>query len=117
MYLCRYVTFRIARLHIEKYFQVCLIFQNWMADKEEVQLVDMVLRIRNKLAEATDQNLPLPDVISDQLSNHVETILQKLPQDLQLVLKRDTYRNNDNGEDISTLKISENINSEMAKSS
>ena len=76
----------------------------------------MVLRIRNKLAEASDQNLPLPDVISDQLSNHVETILQKLPQDLQLVLKRDTY-NSGNGEGISTLKISENITDEMAKSS
>ena len=59
-----------------------------------------------------DQNLPLPDVISDQLRNHVETILQKLPQDLQLVLKRDTYSSG-NGENISTLTTNEqDINDE-----
>ena len=52
-----------------------------------MQLVDMVLRIRNKLAEASDQKLPVPDCISDQLSGHVETILKTLPQDLQLVLQ------------------------------
>ena len=38
-----------------------------MEGKEEVQLVDMVLRIRNKLAEASDQNLPVPDIINEQL--------------------------------------------------
>lgn len=54
-----------------------------------------------------DQNLPLPDVVSDQLRNHVETILQKLPQDLQLVLKRDTYSSSGNGENISTLTTNE----------
>lgn len=60
-----------------------------MKDKEEVQLVDMVLRIRNKMAEASDQKLPVPDIISEQLSGHVETILKTLPHDLQLVLKND----------------------------
>ena len=58
-----------------------------MEGKEEVQLVDMVLRIRNKLAEACDQNLPVPDIINEQLLGHVEKILKTLPQDLQLVLK------------------------------
>ena len=62
-------------------------FQNWMEGKEEVQLVDMVLRIRNKLAEASDQNLPVPDIINEQLLGHVEKILKTLPQDLQLVLQ------------------------------
>ena len=58
-----------------------------MEGKEEVQLVDMVLRIRNKLAEASDQNLPVPDIVNEQLLGHVEKILKTLPQDLQLVLK------------------------------
>ena len=58
-----------------------------MEGKEEVQLVDMVLRIRNKLAEASDQNLPVPDIINEQLLGHVEKILKTLPQDLQLVLQ------------------------------
>merc|ERR1711874_312994 len=59
----------------------------WMEGKEEVQLVDMVLRIRNKLAEASDQNLPVPDIVNEQLLGHVEKILKTLPQDLQLVLQ------------------------------
>ena len=58
-----------------------------MEGKEEVQLVDMVLRIRNKLAEASDQNLPVPDIINEQLLGHVGKILKTLPQDLQLVLQ------------------------------
>ena len=58
-----------------------------MEGKEEVQLVDMVLRIRNKLVEASDQNLPVPDIVNEQLLGHVEKILKTLPQDLQLVLK------------------------------
>ncbi len=63
--------------------------QNWMRDKEEVQLVDMVLRIRNKLAEASDQKLPISEVIVEQLNKHIDTILKALPQDLQLVLDTD----------------------------
>ena len=42
-----------GRIHYLQHFDFTIFFlQNWMADKEEVQLVDMVLRIRNKLAEA-----------------------------------------------------------------
>ena len=43
-----------GRMHYLQHFNFTNFFflQNWMADKEEVQLVDMVLRIRNKLAEA-----------------------------------------------------------------
>ena len=48
-----------------------------------------VLRIRNKLREANDQSLPLPDVICEQLEKHVATIVQALPIDLQTVLHND----------------------------
>ena len=51
-----------------------------MADKEEVQLVDMVLRIRNKLTEAADLNLPLPELAIDQLNSHLEKLINRLPQ-------------------------------------
>jgi hypothetical protein len=47
---------------------------------------NQVLRIRNKLREATDQSLPLPDVVCEQLEKHVNTIVQALPGDLQTVL-------------------------------
>ena len=46
-----------------------------------------VLRIRNKLREASDQSLPLPDVVCEQLEKHVATIVHALPVDLQAVLQ------------------------------
>ena len=62
----------------------------WMTDKEEVQLVDMVLRIRAKLTEATSQNLPLPDIVRERLEKHVDTIVKTLPSDLHAVLQKGT---------------------------
>lgn len=39
-----------------------------------------VLRIRNKLKGASDQSLPLPDVVCERLEKHVATILQVLDE-------------------------------------
>ena len=69
--------------------------ETWMAGKEEVQLVDMVLRIRAKLTEATAQHLPLPDIVKERLEKHVATIVKTLPSDLQVVLQRGTILNLD----------------------
>lgn len=62
-----------------------------MQDKEEVQLVDMVLRIRNKLSETEN----LPEIIAERLDRHVNTIVQTLPQDLQAVLLRGNVSNDE----------------------
>merc|ERR1719382_1223357 len=81
----REVAQKLQLLHLESLAESRI--EIWMEGKEEVQLVDMVLRIRNKLAEASDQNLPVPDIIKENLMSHVEKILKPLPQDLQLVLQ------------------------------
>ena len=69
--------------------------ETWMAGKEEVQLVDMVLRIRAKLSEAISQNMPVPDIVKERLEKHVATIVRTLPSDLQDVLQRGTILNID----------------------
>ena len=69
--------------------------ETWMADKEEVQLVDMVLRIRAKLSDAVSQNMPIPDIVKERLEKHVATIVKTLPSDLQDVLHRGTILNID----------------------
>lgn len=69
-----------------------------MADKEEVQRVDQILRIRNKLDEIPD----VPDIIQEKLLEHIETIVKTLPPDLQLVLKKDL---NNQNESVSTIPI------------
>ena len=64
-----------------------------MEGKCEVELVDMVLRIRSKLDDAR-LDLPLPDIIRERLERHVDTILKTLPDDLRGVLskKRSLHR-------------------------
>ena len=73
-----------------------------MADKEEVQLVDMVLRIRAKLSDAVSQNMPIPDIVKERLEKHVATIVTTLPSDLQDVLQRGTILNKDKSYNAST---------------
>ena len=58
-----------------------------MEGKCEVELVDMVLRIRSKLDDAR-LDLPLPDIIRERLEQHVDTILRTLPDDLRGVLAK-----------------------------
>ena len=72
------MTQKLQVLHLESLAESRI--ENWMADKEEVQLVDMVLRIRNKLTEAADLNLPLPELAIEQLNSHLEKLINRLPQ-------------------------------------
>ena len=80
----REVSQKLQLLHLESLAESRI--ESWMTDKEEVQLVDMVLRIRNKLADAEKHQLPLSDLMCERLQKHVETILKTLPEDLQGVL-------------------------------
>jgi len=60
----------------------------WMEGKAEVELVDMVLRIRNKLSEAKKDHLPLADIVIERLEGHVRAIVDTLPSDLQNVIDK-----------------------------
>lgn len=78
------VSAKLSLLHLESLAEAKIGL--WMAGKAEVELVDMVLRIRGKLAEAKREELPLPDIVVERLEGHVKTIVQTLPQDLQGVI-------------------------------
>ena len=54
-----------------------------------------IFRIRNKLADAERQRLPLSDITGERLRKHVEIILNNLPSDLQAVLQNGTVLTND----------------------
>ncbi len=82
----REVSSKLRLLHLESLAEAKI--ELWMRDKEEVQLVDMVLRIRNKLEEEGGRE-DIPDVVVDSLESHVDTIVKTLPQDLQVVLNKD----------------------------
>jgi len=80
----REVSAKLSLLHLESLAEAKI--GQWMAGKAEVELVDMVLRIRGKLAEARREELPLPDLVVERLQAHIREIVATLPTDLQGVL-------------------------------
>ncbi len=75
---------KLRLLHLESLAEAKI--EYWMRDKEEVQLVDMVLRIRGKLDGESREEVP--DVVAERLQAHVDTILSTLPEDLRAVLDK-----------------------------
>jgi len=80
----REMSAKLTLLHLESLSEAKIVI--WMEGKAEVELVDMVLRIRNKLSEAKKDNLALADIIVERLEGHVTTIVKTLPSDLQTVI-------------------------------
>ncbi|KAJ8006471.1 hypothetical protein DPEC_G00107600 [Dallia pectoralis] len=60
----------------------------WTKDKSEVEIVDLVLKLREKLMKADRQQLPVKEGVLDKLEGYIQTIVLSLPEDLQAVLHR-----------------------------
>ncbi|NXE01766.1 DEN6B protein, partial [Chaetorhynchus papuensis] len=58
----------------------------WMKDKSEVEIVDLVLKLREKLVRARCQHLPVKEETLQRVSLYIDTIIGSLPEDLQAVL-------------------------------
>ncbi|XP_001947112.2 protein DENND6B [Acyrthosiphon pisum] len=59
---------------------------NWLEGKQEVEIVDMILKIRQKLDECESKGYPLNKRIKDQLKVKMDDIICSLPDDLKNVL-------------------------------
>lgn len=60
--------------------------KNWLEGKQEVEIVDMILKIRQKLDECEHKGYPLNKRIKDQLKVKMDDIISSLPDDLKNVL-------------------------------
>ena len=60
---------------------------NWIQDKQEVEIVDLVLSIREKLSSAASNDIPVTPDMVNKLQCHMTSIISTLPEDLQTVLK------------------------------
>ncbi|KAL5014632.1 hypothetical protein ScPMuIL_008902 [Solemya velum] len=78
------VNQKLQILHIEALCEANLM--DWISDKEEVEIVDLVLRIREKLNFASNHATICKDNIQ-KLNGHMDTIIATLPEDLQSVLR------------------------------
>lgn len=56
----------------------------WVCSRSEVEVVDMVLRLRSKLPRAA--TLPPSHPARDKLTQHLHTLFMALPEDLRAVL-------------------------------
>ncbi|GIY16358.1 protein DENND6B [Caerostris darwini] len=78
------VVHKLQGLHIQAISEANMM--EWINDKQEVEIVDLVLRLRKKLLAAESGNLSLPEKTIEKLQSHVNNIIQTLPEDLQNIL-------------------------------
>ena len=58
--------------------------RNWISGKDEVEIVDWILKLRDLISQP---QMPIKDSVREKLQIHIETVLKTLPEDLQSVLK------------------------------
>jgi arsenate reductase-like glutaredoxin family protein len=60
----------------------------WVRDKQEVEVVDMILRIRQKLEKSNLDDIPLEYSVQEMLRERINEITQALPDDLRTILNK-----------------------------
>ncbi|XP_073738663.1 protein DENND6B isoform X14 [Callorhinus ursinus] len=76
---------KLEALHLEAICEAQNI-ETWMKDKSEVEVVDLVLKLREKLVQAQGHQLPVKEAALQRAQLHIETVIGSLPKDLQAVL-------------------------------
>uniref|UniRef100_A0A8C7EIA5 DENN domain containing 6B n=1 Tax=Nothoprocta perdicaria TaxID=30464 RepID=A0A8C7EIA5_NOTPE len=78
------MTQKLEALHLEAICDANIVA--WMKDKSEVEIVDLVLKLREKLV-ARCQHLPVKEETLQRVALYIDTVIGSLPEDLQAVLR------------------------------
>ncbi|XP_043934710.1 protein DENND6A isoform X2 [Protopterus annectens] len=78
------MTKKLEALHLEALCNEDL--QLWIQKHTEVEVVDLVLKLREKMAQAEQEHLPLKQETKEKLRLHIDGIIFALPEDLQAIL-------------------------------
>ncbi|XP_042367649.1 protein DENND6B isoform X2 [Plectropomus leopardus] len=78
------MTQKLESLHLEVICDADLM--SWTKDKSEVEIVDLILKLREKLIKARRQQLQVKDGVLQKLDTFINSIISLLPRDLQTVL-------------------------------
>ncbi|GFO44537.1 sarcolemmal membrane-associated protein [Plakobranchus ocellatus] len=81
----REVNQKLQILHLEALGNANL--SEWIADKEEVEIVDLILKIKDKLSFASHHHHIVGKESVSRLQKQLEDIVSTLPDDLQSVIK------------------------------
>ncbi|XP_042259460.1 protein DENND6B [Thunnus maccoyii] len=84
----REMSQKLESLHLEVICDSDLL--GWTKDKSEVEIVDLILKLREKLLKARRQQLQVKDGVFDKLDVFITSIIRSLPADLQRVLNAHT---------------------------
>ncbi|XP_015516240.1 protein DENND6A [Neodiprion pinetum] len=60
--------------------------KTWVQGKQEVEVVDMILRIRQKLDKSYEDDVPISHSVQEKLNERINDIIYTLPDDLQIIL-------------------------------
>uniref|UniRef100_A0A671SSS5 DENN/MADD domain containing 6B n=1 Tax=Sinocyclocheilus anshuiensis TaxID=1608454 RepID=A0A671SSS5_9TELE len=77
---------KVECLHLEAICAADLL--TWTKDKSEVEIVDLILKLREKLMRARKHQLPVKEELLERLEQSIQTIISSLPEDLQTLLHR-----------------------------
>ncbi|XP_072829898.1 protein DENND6B isoform X2 [Vicugna pacos] len=75
---------KLEALHLEAICEANI--EIWMKDKSEVEVVDLVLKLRERLVRAQGHQLPVKEATMKRARLYIETVVRSLPMDLQVVL-------------------------------
>ncbi|XP_048209616.1 protein DENND6B isoform X2 [Perognathus longimembris pacificus] len=75
---------KLEALHLEAICEANI--EAWMKDKSEVEVVDLVLKLREKLVRAECHQLPVKEATLQRAQLYIKTVISSLPKDLQTVL-------------------------------
>uniref|UniRef100_A0A2K5IT11 UDENN domain-containing protein n=1 Tax=Colobus angolensis palliatus TaxID=336983 RepID=A0A2K5IT11_COLAP len=78
------MALKLEALHLEAICEANI--ETWMKDKSEVEVVDLVLKLREKLVRAQGHQLPVKEATLQRAQLYIETVIGSLPKDLQAVL-------------------------------
>ncbi|XP_041047350.1 DENN/MADD domain containing 6Aa isoform X1 [Carcharodon carcharias] len=78
------MTQKLEALHLEALCDADLLI--WIQKHTEVEVVDLVLKLKEKLVQAKQHCLPIKQDTLEKLQMHIETIILSLPEDLQSIL-------------------------------
>ncbi|XP_028306138.1 protein DENND6B [Gouania willdenowi] len=83
----RWMKQKLESLHLEILCDADLL--GWTQDKSEVEIVDLILKLREKLVKARKQQLQVKEGVLEKLDSFIKTIISSLPSDLLTVLNSD----------------------------
>ncbi|KAJ8923572.1 hypothetical protein NQ315_010151 [Exocentrus adspersus] len=79
------LTLKLQALQLEALSTADL--KDWVQGRPEVEVVDMVLKIKNKIHKCNEHDIPVNERIKEQLNLRLSDIISSLPDDLKNILQ------------------------------